>query len=248
VKRIQSILVLVIVLFAGSLIAQTKVVVIPLIKNKIIPNQECPDPTYMLGIDTSGNIVCGSSSFCSRPDAKVTGVDASLNFLCSFPGKKIAFISSTSSNGNLGGLTGADQKCQTLADSAGIHGTFKAWLGDSTKSPSNRFTQATVPYVKLDGSLIANHWTDLTDGDIANPINIDENGDGAGTLRVWTGTNSVGGLPNPIYSCVDWSNGGEGVQAFAEGSVGDTGLNVTWANNGVKEECSGVFRLYCFEQ
>lgn len=176
-KRIQSILVLVIVLFAGSLIAQTKVVVIPLIKNKIIPNQECPDPTYMLGIDTSGNIVCGSSSFCSRPDAKVTGVDASLNFLCSFPGKKIAFISSTSSNGNLGGLTGADQKCQTLADSAGIHGTFKAWLGDSTKSPSNRFTQATVPYVKLDGSLIANHWTDLTDGDIANPINIDENGE-----------------------------------------------------------------------
>src|SRR5262249_6546533 len=50
--------------------------------------------------------------------------------------KKIMFVSSQQfTGGSIGGIAGGDAKCQTLAEAAGLPGTFKAWLattgGDS---------------------------------------------------------------------------------------------------------------------
>ena len=41
------------------------------------------------------------------------------------------FVTSQTFTGNLGGIAGADQKCQDLADAAGLPGIYKAWLADS---------------------------------------------------------------------------------------------------------------------
>src|SRR5262249_42934796 len=41
---------------------------------------------------------------------------------------KRVFVTSTTHDGNLGGLDGADAICASLAANAGLSGTYKAWL------------------------------------------------------------------------------------------------------------------------
>ncbi|MHA1529067.1 MAG: hypothetical protein ACTSVG_08600, partial [Alphaproteobacteria bacterium] len=68
---------------------------------------------------------------------------------------KTVFVTSASFNGTLGGLTGADAKCQAEADGpASIvpSGTYLAWLSDGTDSPNTRFTKTAHPYLLPDGT------------------------------------------------------------------------------------------------
>jgi hypothetical protein len=86
------------------------------------------------------------------------------------------FVTNATYTGNLGGLSAGDSICQASADGAGLTGTFKAWLSDTSTTAGSRFTHPTLPYILRDGTLIANDWTDLTDGSIAHAIDLDENG------------------------------------------------------------------------
>jgi hypothetical protein len=165
---------------------------------------------------------------------------------------KIVFISSTASNGDLGGLAGADATCNSLAATAGLSGTFKAWLSDAVDSPSTRFAQAAEPYKLVDGTTVANDWADLLDGTLAVPINRDELGGVQVVLdRVWTGTFADGTI-NGVAKCSTAS--GEWTQpsgGFHGGSVGGYGLNTqsnsTWSAAGT-DSCADVTHIYCFEQ
>src|SRR5215212_6677746 len=49
---------------------------------------------------------------------------------CGAGGPCSVFLSSITYDGNLGGLSGADAKCQGLAAVAGLPGIYKAWLSD----------------------------------------------------------------------------------------------------------------------
>jgi hypothetical protein len=115
-------------------------------------------------------------------------------------------VSSSTQNGNLTGLFGADDLCQGLANAAGLPGVYMAWLSDATGSPTSRFTRATVPYVRVDGLSVADNWTDLTDNRLKRPINMTEKGQVSGApTRVWTSTNSLGDvLPHPRQDCENW--------------------------------------------
>jgi hypothetical protein len=74
-------------------------------------------------------------------------------------GAKVVFATSTLyPAGRLGGLEGADQKCQRHAEGAGLPGAFKAWLSTEAGSPSTRFARATVPYVRVDGVRVADSY------------------------------------------------------------------------------------------
>ncbi len=80
---------------------------------------------------------------------------------------------------SLGGLPGADDKCNTLAMEAELAnaGSFLAWLSAEDKSPMSRMVHHDQPYLLLDGqTIIADSWTDLTDGSLDAPIMIDELG------------------------------------------------------------------------
>jgi hypothetical protein len=59
---------------------------------------------------------------------------------------RTVFVTSQVYDTNLDGLQGADLKCQTLATAAGLKGRYKAWLSDSTASPSTRFVKSKGPY------------------------------------------------------------------------------------------------------
>lgn len=164
---------------------------------------------------------------------------------CGTGGVCLVFVTSSGHNGNLGGLSGADAICQGAAASAGLPGTYKAWLSDSTNSPSTRFVQSTGPYQLRNGTTIAANWAELTDGTLAAPINITETaGTASGPLASWTNTQANGTVAAAPQHCGNWSNG----------TAGDSGLfgDVTHSDSGWTQfagaTCNGEFFLYCFQQ
>lgn len=74
------------------------------------------------------------------------------------------FVTSKLFKGNLGGLSGADQKCQSLADAVDLGGQFRAWLSDASTPITTRFQAPAGGYVRLDGVVIANDWSELAVG------------------------------------------------------------------------------------
>lgn len=75
--------------------------------------------------------------------------------------KTTFFVTSdTSATGKLGGLAGADMRCQMLATAAGITGhTFKAYLSTSTVNAKDRI--GTGPWYNANGVLLAMNVADL---------------------------------------------------------------------------------------
>jgi hypothetical protein len=170
-----------------------------------------------------------------------------------FGAAKRVFASSECYLGSLGGLGGADEKCQTLAAAAGLAGTFTAWLADAHDGPSVRLPHASVPYVLVDGSVLARDWDDLVDGTIATPIALEERGAGVSGdcgSRVWTNTSVLGfvALSDALeFACYEWT-----LSLFSRwGVVGDaTATDASWTDGGPfgMQRCSSAGRLYCFER
>ena len=118
-----------------------------------------------------------SGEDCQVSSGAGTVVDGVVDVLVRCVRQYTVFVTSTSYDGNLGGLAGADAKCQDQADAAGLTGTFKAWLSDAKGSPSTRFTRsAGAPYVLVDGTVIADNYAGLTSGSLEHPINQTETG------------------------------------------------------------------------
>ncbi|HET6614087.1 MAG TPA: hypothetical protein VFG83_18940, partial [Kofleriaceae bacterium] len=124
---------------------------------------DCDDstPGYFLG-DWAHCGTCGTS--CGVRESCVEGACV--------PARRV-FASSTGGTGNFGGVAGGDAFCQNLADAAALGGTWKAYLVDDSAG-LERLEHASVPYIRLDGKLVAKNFTDLTDGSIAAPINVSE--------------------------------------------------------------------------
>jgi len=163
------------------------------------------------------------------------------------------FITSTTYNGSLGGLAGADEKCGSLANAANLGGAWKAWLSDGTISASSRFTPSSGPYRLVDGTAIANDWSDLIDGNLAVGIYKDEfgnpKGDDKSPEKSWTNTNADGSIHSNTQTC----NGWQGPSTFEYAGVGSnsfsfiSGTSSIWTYT-ASEQCNNLFHLYCFEQ
>ena len=113
-------------------------------------------------------------------------------------------MTSSSWNGNLGGLSGADQKCQEAADVAGLGGTWVAWLSDSTHNARDRITHTNYGYYLINGTKIADNFSDLVDGCIDHFINLDENGNVVRYDTIATGSNEYGYKVS--NNCNDWTS------------------------------------------
>ena len=188
------------------------------------------------------------------PNGTACSVGSCQNGSCAVPacgagGPCRVFLSSTTYNGNLGGLSGADAKCQGLATAAGLPGTYKAWLSDSTGSPSTRFVQSSGPYQLVSGTTIATNFNDLTDGTLLAPISVTQTGGGGGAeQRVWTNTKIDGApvTPPPDEHCTNWSTNDAG--PGHEGDAGDSTQSTTpWTQTG-GANCGALYHLYCFQQ
>lgn len=166
---------------------------------------------------------------------------------CGLPGSKCWFQTScTYSAAQLGGLAGADAKCQAHAAAAGLGGTFKAWLSTNTVNAAERLFQSPVPYKNVLGTTLVNNWADLVDGIISAPgAGREPNKTERGVItggQVWTNTSTAGLRTSPTDDCGGWtSNSGSarvGHSDFVDGRYTDIAT----------VSCDTLNRLYCFEQ
>ena len=122
--------------------------------------------------------------------------------------------------------------------SSSIASSRKTGQDESLTATSARTRVNDAPYRLVTGTLIASSRADLTDGSIAAPI--DRNELGALTVaNVWTGTfsNGVGTAVN----CSNWTNG------FNPGLTGETTETGNRWTSAIDLNCTGRWRLYCFE-
>jgi len=120
----------------------------------------------------------------------------------------IVFISSEAYQGfALGGLYGADQRCQSLAAQAGLERflTFKAWLSTPAMSAADRLLHSRGRYILVNGLVVAQNWDALTSGTLENPIMVDEKSMTQNTLA-WTGTLASGQPALGSEFCEDWED------------------------------------------
>ena len=164
---------------------------------------------------------------------------------------KTVFITSSTFDSNLGGLTGADAKCQAEAEASNSvvpPGTYMAWLSDGTNSPNTRFNRSSQPYVLPNGKKVAENYDDLIDGSILNAINLGPHGKPVGYQPYWTGTNPDGttasdGDYNGI--CGGWA---EESPAGKYGMNGHTGKTSTFWTTEKGYPCRRTLKLACFQQ
>lgn len=166
---------------------------------------------------------------------------------------------------NLGGLVGADARCQGLADAAKLGGVYKAWLSDDKTSAKSRLTHATVPYVLVDGvTKVADGWLDLTSGALSHAIDMTEKKttppEGAslsGPRVVWTATQTSGAIGDlsptglPTSSCFDWtmssSDADAGVYGYATVGHWDK-AGAAWTSYASSACRAAKMPIYCVEQ
>ncbi len=168
------------------------------------------------------------------------------------------FITSGDYSANLGGLSGADGICNSVATGAGLSGTWAAWLSSSTVNAASRITHAIVPYQLLDGTVVALDWTVLTSGTLQNAIDRDEHGALVpynSTTTPFTGVAWTGTAPDGTWltgcnsssgcTCLDWTVGTDA----SAGSFGlDSMTNSSWTEENYAYVCGQQYSLYCFEQ
>ncbi len=170
------------------------------------------------------------------------------------PLRKRVFLTSNLYTGNLGGLQGADIKCQQAATNASLRGRWVAWLSVQIVSniTNNTIIHAKdrIPdarYILLNGTVVADDKADLTDGTIDNPIQMNEfrqivPSTGAWP-SVWTGTNSAGLATGG--DCKGWTT----VTNQLMGTIGQyANTSYQWTAWSSLICNYAPQRLYCFEK
>jgi hypothetical protein len=163
---------------------------------------------------------------------------------CGNGGPCLVFVTSWAVNGNLGGLDGADEICQFLAEENGLPGTYLAWLSDDIGAPSARFMRSPGPYLLLNETIIADDWADLTSGSLKAPINrTEEDEPFLPPFETWTNTKVDGTLDESLADCESWAT------VNAVGSVGNVlASTANWTDENPFQTCSISAHIYCFQQ
>ncbi len=164
---------------------------------------------------------------------------------------KTIFVTSMTYDGDLGGLEGADQKCQARANASGSivpPGQYVALLSTSSLNASARLTPSIGPVIRPDGTLVAGNFAELfrtihaaSVGNLLAPPNIDELGNSVTTDFVWTGS-SPSGLRRPD-TCNDWNS--DNISDKGKSGIPNT-PDASWiAREAAPDTCNKALRLYC---
>ncbi|MDP3157816.1 MAG: hypothetical protein Q8N23_34415 [Archangium sp.] len=155
--------------------------------------------------------------------------------------RKRVFITSVGYPGNMGGLAGADTRCNTAAQAANKGGTWKAFLSSSSEDALARMAEAGPWYQETNtGSFVKtfNNKANLTTAGLAT-LYVDEQGNGSqfSPSKYWSGTLQTG--LRSTGTCMGWTT--------TTGSAG-TGQSGYWDNDNVVHYCSESLPIVCFEQ
>lgn len=159
--------------------------------------------------------------------------------------ERVVFVTHDTFNGHdLDSLANADDLCTTRGKfftpvSRVKDRVFRAWLSTAGSTAAARHVHGTAPYIRPDGTLIANNWADLTNGDLAAPISIDSSG-AAANGTAWTGTTATG-TAVAGGNCNVWNSPAE------VGTVGSVAATDGKWTQSASVACNTMRRLYCVE-
>ena len=210
--------------------------------------QGIPGSTGLTSVEALNGVDCTMPSGAAGKVRITMGASFSVNLQCVLaPGSRIMFVTSASFNGaGLGGLAGADQRCQQLATSANVPkgSSYRAWLSTTTTRAVDRFTSDARPVMTVTGIKIANSLADLGASSLLHAPNLDESG-GLVTFpgAAWTGTAADG---SPSATCNDWGTGP--LPQALQGMIGNANAaNSAWMAAGT-QACTALVHLYCLGQ
>lgn len=225
------------------------------------PGEDCDDGNALSGDDCTPDCqpsICGDGVVAS--DEPCDDMNNDLGDGCTpecTRDARFVFVTSAAFQGAaIGGLQGADDHCQELADAASLIGTYRAWLSDGSASPASRFTKGDLPYILRPSQLglsvkVAGSWLDLVDGTLVHPIQVTEKGElvapggscQAPDSLAWTHTHATAGPLPGDADCGGWKfNTGVGAAGIV--NQGDP----TWTEGCPEISCTKALHLYCFEQ
>ena len=212
-----------------------------ILQGPAIVGTDCPygGQKIQIGLDNGDGGAVADDGILSATEVDSTALKCNL--------AKRVFLTSTSYNGNFGGLVGADYQCNRRAISAGLSGHYAAWLSTSVQSVAGSFTQSAVPYVLVNGTVIANSDFDLTTTNFPlHAINVTELGTISSATAVWTGTSDNGVLwdTNAPNHCNEWTSAGSALYA----PIGNPQMTTAGWSFAGGQYCSEPAPLYCFEQ
>jgi hypothetical protein len=214
-------------------------------------NQDAASSSGSSGASGSSGSTSGDSGLLDAT------LDAPIDALATFDAGAalVAFVHSGQFSADLGGLAGADDYCKQGAINGnlpnnGVDGAYLAWMADATQSPATRFKRSTTGYKRVDGVVLAVSWEDLTDGTIANALNIMDNGASAGNnALIWTNVAKDGTADSPVNNCLNWGTSTAG-QLGNYGNAATT--DATWTSSAALTpsaiSCGNAYHLYCFQQ
>jgi hypothetical protein len=140
--------------------------------------------------DADGSVVPSAEggSDAGAADAVTTGV-------------RFVFVTRSVYSPNMGGIAGADLRCQSSASAAGLAGTFRAWISDSNTDAKSRI-RSDGPWLEVGTDRVLFPTRASIEGYPEAPLARDEYGDPA-PEEWWTGT-AANGLRHP-RNCRDWT-------------------------------------------
>lgn len=160
--------------------------------------------------------------------------------------EKRLFITSGKFDGNLNGITGANSKCMSAAQSAGLKRTYKAFISTSTVDAIDNFTTLNHPIYELDNDknkiLVSDSLTDFNAGTTSHDpvMKFDENGIDLNNqysmaVMFWIATGT-----NASQYCLDWTSN----LNSEYGDLGSTnsGEVIDWGN---PDKCDKLMHLIC---
>ncbi len=163
--------------------------------------------------------------------------------------KNVMFVTSTEHYGDMGGASGANSICTTLANSAGSKvpsGIYEALLS----SPSGKLNSS-APVYNVNGDVVANTssalWRTNTTP-LQAGIAYDEKGNDVSGARVWTNM-SYSGSRVDWNACDSWSGGSpQNPYSFSGAMTGIAGATSSdWVSK-TSINCDQKARLYCVRQ
>lgn len=157
---------------------------------------------------------------------------------------RIVFVTEGAYKGDLGGIEGADQKCQDEAYFAGYPAPdlFRAWLSTAGSGVAWLDADDGRKFVRPDGETVALTLEDLTDGTIGVPISVTATKTTPAVTKVWSDTDVHGNSASSV-DCGGWT------ETAGQGRVGlNNATDSTWTLRDNAAWCTSSAHLYCFEQ